>query len=434
MIGQDRVKGNIVSKHWMLIFFIALLFLLVNLFFTINWPVSVVKVYSVPSGAVLTTVDGYSWILPAEIGIPEEGLFVTAAYPGRVSVDTLIQSTDISSITLALPYIFSVEITSEPMGAEVFFNSEVYGTTPLVIEFETAGTHAFELILDQTTITRDSFTVLSNQPVHRHYLLPYLLDNGMICVPNSEWVITLPDSADIPEESGGEDYLIAVYEVTNREFCEYIRYLEPIPNSDSTWRWGRTDLIEELFPGDFPIPFCIGENGEWSVFEGLDNYPVAGMSVRAAVDYCDWLTSMDRTGMVYRLPTATEWTQAALAGGNGPYPWGDARPEGTLLNLSDSKEGMLRRHPSIDDGFPTSSPVGSFESNDWGLYDMAGNVWEWCMSDDSTTYVAKGGSWLSSMDDCMCGAVFFPDTTLGFPFVGFRIAATIIRDGGVRGD
>lgn len=256
---------------------------------------------------------------------------------------------------------------------------------------------------------------MANSPRDYHFVLPRFHSSGMLYIP---------PRAGRPGELP-QPYLIARYEVTNREFCDYLRILEPAPATDSTNRWGRTDTIEELFPGDYPVPFYVGSSGEWTVQDGLDNFPIAGLSFRAAEDYCAWFSSIDTSGIIYRLPTEAEWHTAALAGSSGPWPWGSRRPDGNLLNLSDIREDMLRRHPSIDDGYSLSAPVGSFQHNNWGLFDMAGNVWEFCRPvHPDSSIAAMGGSWLSSMNDCRCDAWMCPDTSLGYPYIGFRIAAS----------
>ena len=100
----------------------------------------------------------------------------------------------------------------------------------------------------------------------------------------------------------------------------------------------------------------------------------------ARTPVCDW----GATG--FRLPTDAEWEQAARGGYEGRrFPWGD-----TITHIqanyrsraSDSYDTSSTRgyHPDYDDGGgpPYTSPVGSFAPNGYGLYDMAGNVWEWC--------------------------------------------------------
>ncbi len=90
--------------------------------------------------------------------------------------------------------------------------------------------------------------------------------------------------------------------------------------------------------------------------------PVCGISAEDADAYCQWLS--DKTGKAYRLPRADEWEKATRGGLQGKrFPWGDEPAEGRCC------------HGRGDTGAPM--PVGSFEPNGFGLFDMAGNVWQW---------------------------------------------------------
>lgn len=406
-----------ILAHWALILLSSLTILLVTLILDTSWPVAYVYVVSTPTGATVSDCDGYSWTTPARIPVQHEGMIIAVSHPGRVPVDTvLLPEMSDEPVLISLLYRFPVEISSEPSGASVVLDGSFIGHTPLNVSIDDPGIHHLILALESLIVLEDSVLLLSNSPDSFHYVLPRLHTSGMILIPPE-----VGRPGDILQS-----YLIARYEVTNREFCEYLRILEPAPTRDTTNRWGRTDTIENMFPSDYPLFFYINTSGEWAIQDGLENHPVAGLTCRTADEYCAWLSSVDTSGITYRLPTEKEWYTAALAGGSGPWPWGSRRPDGNLLNLSDRSENMLRRHPSIYDGFSYSAPVGSFPHNNWGLCDMAGNVWEYCqpLHVDSPV-VVRGGGWLSSMDDCRCDARMYPDTGLGYTYIGFRTAASI---------
>ena len=175
-----------------------------------------------------------------------------------------------------------------------------------------------------------------------------------------------------------------------------------------------------------------------SQFPGELNRPVESVSWFAASNYCAQLTQLDLAagrippGSHYRLPTEAEWECAARAGTTTRFYYGD-----------DPNTTSLTNHAwySANSGFRTH-PVGQKLPNPWGLYDMAGNVWEWCQ-DWYGTYpggavtdpqgpatnpigvkVIRGGAWEAFELDCRCArrsiagaSPFISDFIIGFRVV-----------------
>lgn len=116
---------------------------------------------------------------------------------------------------------------------------------------------------------------------------------------------------------------------------------------------------------DWAHPY--GARSHWS---DLDEHPVVHVSWNDARAYCSWAGR--------RLPSEAEWEFAARGGLEGKrYAWGDDLTAGGKHQCN-IWQGVFPHANTGDDGFVGTAPVGSFAPNGYGLYDVAGNVWEWC--------------------------------------------------------
>ncbi|MCM2265742.1 MAG: formylglycine-generating enzyme family protein [Desulfuromonadales bacterium] len=117
---------------------------------------------------------------------------------------------------------------------------------------------------------------------------------------------------------------------------------------------------------------------------GMADRPVINVSWQDAVDFTKWLSG--KSGKTFRLPSEAEWEFAARGGATTKFPWGDEIGR----NIANCKECGSE----WDDRM--TAPVGSFAPNGYGLYDMTGNVYEWCLDARHDSYLgapADGSVW-----------------------------------------
>jgi FixJ family two-component response regulator/serine/threonine protein kinase len=181
-------------------------------------------------------------------------------------------------------------------------------------------------------------------------------------------------------------------------------------------------------------------------FKQGPDHPVVNVTWQEAMAFCKWLTDEEHkagslpANQFYRLPTDLEWSKAVGLPdepGKTPaerdlviadvYPWGTEWPPppgaGNYTGEETKSDVPIKGY---NDGFAWTSPVGSFAPNKYGLYDMGGNVWQWCMdswNDKSSGKVLRGASWysgalkLSLLSSCRVHAA--PDSSTNN--YGFRI-------------
>lgn len=132
-------------------------------------------------------------------------------------------------------------------------------------------------------------------------------------------------------------------------------------------------------------PQIVWDGNAYTPLQGKELDPIANITYAEASEYCVWLS--ERLGAAVRLPTEHEWEAAARGGiAGGRYPWGWGNPHGRAQFAAES-----------------ACPAGSYSPNPAGVYDMAGNVFEYCLTDDSTDGKVKvrGGSWAEDNPDLL---------------------------------
>jgi formylglycine-generating enzyme required for sulfatase activity len=174
-----------------------------------------------------------------------------------------------------------------------------------------------------------------------------------------------------------------------------------------------------------------------SHFKG-DNRPVEQVSWEDAVEFCDRLSQY--TGRTYRLPSEAEWEYACRAGSAKPFAFGDTITTNEVnydgnYTYGNAPKGKYRER---------TTPVGTFQPNAFGLYDMHGNVWEWCQDSWHSNYkgaptdgsawldneessnrkLLRGGSWYSDPEGCRSAYRNYFNLDYNGYNIGFRVVCS----------
>ncbi len=186
-------------------------------------------------------------------------------------------------------------------------------------------------------------------------------------------------------------------------------------------------------------PGSTWKNPGWKI---SPDQPVTMVSYNDAQAFAEWLTAKEK--LPYKLPTEAQWEYAARGGiPMAQFPWGDDLQDGRRANFADRNTDFEWRDNNADDGYKYVAPVGSYEPNGYGLYDMAGNVLEWVRDyygEDYYRYspevdpagpghgenrVTKGGEWTFGPVNLRCAFRGWSRPDLAFYNTGFRLIVEI---------
>jgi len=214
-------------------------------------------------------------------------------------------------------------------------------------------------------------------------------------------------------------FYIDKYEVTNAQYRQFVRatgHKEPEGNVYEAGKRRRAfkPWADKRFNGG--------------------NQPVVCVSWEDAKAYCKWAGK--------RLPTEAEWEKAARGALVGKkYPWGDKRPDGMKCNFANTSNNS---EENISDAYKYVAPVGSFAPNGYGLYEMAGNVSEWCADwfdpgyytfspkqnptgpDSGQERILRGGSWIFDYYSTGVACRDAANPLSASTFTGFRCAQSVV--------
>jgi formylglycine-generating enzyme required for sulfatase activity len=280
---------------------------------------------------------------------------------------------------------------------------------------------------------------------------------GMIYVPEGTFLMGTNSDEGFPSDGEGparkvkiNGFYIDPCAVTNEEFKTFVEETGYKTEAE-VFGWSfvfysflsleTAKKVESIIP---EMPWWAGVQGAcWNKPEGPDssiidrmNHPVVHISWNDAMAYCKWAGK--------RLPSEAEWEYAARGGlEQKRYPWGDElTPNGE--HQCNIWQGVFPKLNTGEDGYKGTAPVTTYSPNGYGLYNMVGNVWEWCSDWFSmdcqqrggwlnpqgpklgTTKVTRGGSYLCHYTYCNRYRVAarssnYPDSSAGN--MGFRCAA-----------
>lgn len=245
---------------------------------------------------------------------------------------------------------------------------------------------------------------------------------GMVLIQGGEFLMGTNSDVGYLADSEGpvrqvevDSFYMDKYPVTNEEFSQFVAETnyrteaERYGDSFVFYKLVSESMLRKITQKVAQTPWWLAVDGAyWKCPEGPDSHienrmdhPVVHISWHDALAYCKWAGK--------RLPSEEEWEFAARGGlEEKVYPWGnELMPDGK--HYCNIWQGDFPRENTVDDGFVGTAPVKSYYPNGYGLYQVAGNVWEWCANvfasptsqvDKGAPRSMRGGSYLCHHTYC----------------------------------
>ncbi len=224
---------------------------------------------------------------------------------------------------------------------------------------------------------------------------------GMVLLPGGEFLMGTNEPEGYPADGEGpvrrvrlDPFWIDPLAVSNARFAAFVEATQYVTEAE---RYGWSFVFGGLLPDDFPDTRGVAQAPWWRQVFGADwrhpegpqsslvdrpDHPVVHVSWRDARAYCKW------AGL--RLPTEAEWEYAARGGlEQRRYPWGDELTPGGEHRMN-VWQGRFPSQNTCEDGYYGTAPVDAFPPNGYGLYNVTGNVWEWCADWFSPDFHRRG--------------------------------------------